>query len=121
MEATNENVLALLREVRDLLVPISACFEQDYRRIMRTKAEFAKFKGFLTAKRRQIFELLVDPQRFTQGEIAGQVGSSQPYVSQTVSALVERGWMEEDETGEGTYRETFPFREMLEENEDATE
>ncbi|HUT16234.1 MAG TPA: winged helix-turn-helix domain-containing protein [Anaerolineae bacterium] len=121
MEATNEDILALLREIRDLLVPISACFEQEYRRIARAKAEFAKFKSFLTPKRRQIFELLVGPRRLTQAEIASEVGSSQPYVSQTVSALMERNWIEEDEASQGTYNEVLPFTQMLEESQDATE
>ena len=114
MTDINEEILGLLREMRKLLIPISACFEQQYFEIRREQKELAEFQAFLTPTRAKIYPLLFDSRRLKQGQMAEEAGTSQPTVSTFIGSLLKRGWIQEDDTGEAPYREVFPFRKMME-------
>lgn len=113
MVGVNDGLQAVLTEIRDLLVPISECFREEYQRIQRERAEFARFKDSLTDVRGRIYPLLFDPRHLRQVEIGKEAGASQQTVSAFINSLLKQGWIEKDDTGELPYRERFPFREML--------
>jgi len=117
MTDINEEILGLLREMRKLLIPISACFEEEYSELQRRRQEFAEFQEFLgrSPARVKIYPLLFDSRHLTQVQMAKEAGTTQPTVSTFISSLLKRGWIEEDETGERPYRERFSLKDVTEE------
>jgi DNA-binding transcriptional ArsR family regulator len=96
MEENKEQgtVVELLMEIRDLLIPISHAYADEYEEAMRRDRVLQEKQSILdglgsTAARRRVFELLFDEERLTQADIARYVGISQPAVSQFVSALYD--------------------------------
>lgn len=122
MRDEEDNIQALLADIRDLLVPISGCFRLRYEQIQREQAEFEEFAESLTPVRRKVYPLLFDPRNLTQTEIAREVDANPSTVHRFVRALLERRWIEEDVSGEARYREKLPFRHMMEvENDEGQE
>lgn len=122
MSTSNDELLKTLKEIRDLLIPISACFEDQYLEVQRQrKAEKQEtFRAILTSARRKIYPLLFDPRRLSQVEIAKQVNITQPAVSQFVNTLLERGLIERLEDGDGVtvYRDKYNLLDVLQDMEE---
>lgn len=125
MTDSRDDILEALREIRDLLVPISAYFEKQYAEIQRQQSEekLKELEALLTTdKRRNIFPLLLDPRHLSQAEIAKKAETTQPTVSRFIKALLERGLIEEteDETGTMIYEDKFNLRKLMEARNDRT-
>jgi hypothetical protein len=107
--ADSDEILKILKEIRDLLVPISACFEEQFAEIQRERLG-TKLKGLealLTPIRLKICPLLFDPRNLTQTQIAEEANTTQPTVSRFINTLLEHGWIEPDETGAAPYKDKF--------------
>ena len=116
MVADRNELLETLREIRDLLVPISAGFEEQYLETQRRKlgSKLGKFEETLTATRKDIFPLLFDPRRLSQAQIAELAHTSQPTVSRFVAALVKEALIEQIEEEAGTvYRDKYGLAKLL--------
>jgi len=112
------DVLAVLREIRDLLVPISACFEDQYTEIRRRHlgARLDTFRNLMTDARKKIFPLLFDPRNLSQVEIAELAETTQPTVSRFVNILLEQGLItqSQDDNGHTKYGDIYNLRKELE-------
>lgn len=117
---SNENeVLILLRQIHDLLVPISACYEEQYEEIRRQRyeAKLEELESLLTtSKRRRIFACLFDERGLSQADIAKEAGTTQATVSRFVSVLVEHGFIEQvrGQTGTITYVDKHELHKRVE-------
>lgn len=118
MTGSDEEILEVLKKVHDLLVPISACFEEQFAEIQRQRfgAKFEELAALLTPVRRAIFPLLFDSRHLSQVEIAKEANTTQPTVSRFVSELLEHGLIEQtkDETGTTVYEDKFGLRGFME-------
>ena len=118
MTHSTDDIRPLLEEIRDLLEPISACFEDEYRelQLQRTEAKHEELEEMLTPTRRLIHALLFDPRRLSQQAIADEAGTTQPTVSRFVSALLERGLIEQtkDRNGNIVYQDPLGLRKLAE-------
>jgi predicted transcriptional regulator len=118
MVNANTEITELLQEIRDLLKPISVCFEEQYAEIQHQCLEerFEEFEELLTPARRDLFPLLFDPRRLSQAQIAEIVGTTQPTVSRFINALVERGLIEQtlDDTGAAVYKDPHGLKKLME-------
>jgi len=115
----SEEILEVLRNIHDLLVPISACFEEQYEKIQRQRfgSKLEELEMLLTtSQRRDIFPLLFDPRRLSQVDIAKEVGTTQSTVSRFISTLLKCGLIErtKDETGTVTYEDKFNLKRLVE-------
>lgn len=119
MTAQNDEALALLTEIRDLLSRIYICFEGQYLEIQKQRVgeKLEIFEGLLSSTRRRIYPLLFDPRRLSQTEIASRANSTQPTVSKFVSALLDHDLIEriEDEEGNTAYRDKYDLMKLLRE------
>lgn len=117
MDTNNDELLKILTEIKELLIPISACFEDQYLEIQKIKLgeKLQAFEDMLTPIRRQIFPLLFDPNIPSQVDIAKKVNTSQPTVSRFVNMLLEQGYIEqiEDEVGNVTYKDKYNLVKLL--------
>lgn len=122
MTQSNDDIRKLLKKIVQLLEPISACFEDEYRelQLQRTEAKLDQLKKMLTPTRRRIYALLFDPRRLSQQAIASEAGTSQPTVSRFVSALLERGLIEQakDRNGNVVYEDTLGLSTMMERSDE---
>jgi DNA-directed RNA polymerase specialized sigma subunit len=84
MDEYQQNILVLLKEIRDLLEPIS---EESRTQFLQEKLK--QFKAAITRKNRVIVPLLFDPRGLTQTQIAEEAEASQPTVSRLISELME--------------------------------
>ena len=100
---SEEQMLVLLQEIRDLLKPISACHEEQYQKLQsqQTKAKIDALKPLLTSVRQKIFQLLFDPKHLSQVEIAKMAGTTQPTVSRFIYTLMDLGIIESDTDDKG--------------------
>jgi len=120
MTDSRDDISEALREIRDLLAPISAYFEKQYAEIQRQQSEekLKELEALLTTdKRRNVFPLLFDSRHLSQAEIAKETNTTQPTVSRFIKALLEHGLIEEtkDETGTTIYEDKFGLRRLMEE------
>lgn len=115
MADPKDEILQLLKEVRDLLVPISGCFEEQYR-----EKKVKQFRGMLTPVRQRIYPLLLDDRRLLQEAIADDADTSQPTVSRFVTKLMESGLIREGSDSEGNpvYEDVFDLRRIAEVEDD---
>jgi DNA-binding transcriptional ArsR family regulator len=115
MTGPNDELLQLLKEIRDLLVPISGCFEDQYR-----ETKVKQFRELLTPTRRRVFPLLFHPRRLSQDKIAEAAQTSQPTISRFVSALLESGLIQEasDREGNPVYEDVFDLGSVAEEHDE---
>ena len=115
---SEEQRLVLLREIRDLLKPISACHEEQYQKLQsqQTKAKIDALKPLLTSVRQKIFQLLFDPKHLSQVEIAQMAGTTQPTVSRFISKLIELELIEpiEIEGGNVYYKDKYNLASLPE-------
>jgi DNA-binding MarR family transcriptional regulator len=116
MNANNDEVLEVLREIRDILSRIYACFEDEYVEIQKQKLQ-----RILTTTRKRIFPLLFDSRRLTQAEIAVEANTTQPTVSKFVTALLTEKLIEQvnHEDGSTTYDDKYGLVELLKETREA--
>lgn len=100
---SEEQMLVLLQEIRDLLKPISACHEEQYQELQtqQTKAKIEALKPLLTSVRQKIFRLLFNSKHLSQVEIAQKAGTTQPTVSRFISMLMDLEIIEPDEDDKG--------------------
>lgn len=115
----SKGILEVLGNIRDLLVPISACFEDQYKEIQRQQlgSKLEELEALLaTSQRRNIFPLLFDPRPLSQVDIAKEARTTQSTVSRFISALLEHGLIEQtrDETGAVIYKDRFSLRKLME-------
>jgi DNA-binding MarR family transcriptional regulator len=103
MDGSNQDVLTALGEIRDLLIPISACFEEQYAEIQRQRLgrRLEVFRNMMTETRKRILPLLFDPRGLSQVEIAELANTTQPTVSRLVNSLLEQGLISEIEDADG--------------------
>lgn len=117
MSLNNDDVLEVLKEIRDTLSRIYTCFEDQYLEIQRQKVgdKLEVLEDMLTPIRRNIYPLLFDSRKLSQVEIANRVGATQPTVSRFVSALLEQDLVEQIEDGEGnvTYCDKYDLVQLL--------
>lgn len=115
---TEEQILVLLQEIRDLLKPISACHEEQYQKLLsqQTKAKIEVLKPLLTSVRQKIFPLLFDSKPWSQVEIAQMAGTTQPTVSRFISTLMDLELIEptEDDKGNIFYKDKYNLANRLE-------
>lgn len=114
----SEEILELLRKIHDLLVPVSAYFEEQFAKTQRQRlgVKLEEFETLLTPVRRDIFPLLFDSRHPSQVEIAKEANTTQPTVSRFINALLERGLIEQtkDKTGTVIYEDKFNLRKLME-------
>lgn len=118
--ADSEEILEILRNIHDLLVPISTCFEEQSEEIQRRRfgPKFKELEALLTTElRRNIFPLLFDPRHLSQVDIAKEAGTTQATVSRFISALLKRDLIEQakDETGTVICVDKFNLVGLMEE------
>ncbi len=120
MPDPTDDIVALLTEVRSLLVPISACFEEPFAQICRRREKLKVLQALLTENTRRIYPLLFDPRRLAQADIAKEAGVTQPTVSKFLKRLRESGLVEEgeDDAGATFYRDKFALTTLMEESND---
>ena len=122
MTASNDELLIVLKETRDILSRIYVCFEDQYREKQAQKVaeKLASLKAMMTSVRERIYPLLFDRQRLSQAEIASRAETTQPTVSRFIAALLEQDLIEEtqSENGSVTYVDKYDFLELLEAHHD---
>jgi len=120
MDTSNNELLKILEEIRDLLIPISACFEDEYLDIQRQKKRLEDLKPMLTSIRRSIFPLLFDPRRLSQVAIAEEVTTSPSNVSRFTKTLLEKDFVEQikDENGNTVYQDKYNLVKWLQNAEE---
>ena len=115
MDGGEQDILRLLKEIRDLLVPISACFEEQYAEIRRQRlaAQLKAFAELMTPARRKIFPLLFE--NLSQVEIASRAHTTQPTVSRLINSLLGNGLIaeEKDVNGQTRYVDEFDLKREL--------
>jgi hypothetical protein len=119
MTDASHEILEILEEIRNLLKPISACFDEEYREVRAREQEVRvqRFRRLLTPRRRRIYPLLFDPRRLSQVEIAREADTKQPTVSRFVSALLKSELVQErtDSSGNRVYVDRYDLRKVAEE------
>ena len=117
VEWDNPEVLKVLEEIRDLLVPISYCFKDKYLEIRRdeTHEKLAALEELLTPVRRKIFPLLFAPEGVKQVELAKQAETNQPNVSRLIGILLDGGFIEQSVNDEGNvvFKDIYNLRELI--------
>ena len=115
----DDQVLEVLREIHRLLVPISACFEDRHKEVIKQQSEtkFKELEPLLTDQRRLIFPLLFDSRHLSQVQIAEEANTTQPTVSRFISALLEQDLIDQgkDETGTVVYKDKFNLAKRMQE------
>jgi predicted HTH transcriptional regulator len=91
MDEFEQEVLDLLRDIRELLVPIGQNARQQF---LKDKRQLVR--DVLTENNKRIFPLLVDSRRLTQDRIAKEAGVSQATVSRFISELKKRNLIVEE-------------------------
>jgi len=118
MTASNDELLTVLKEIRDILSRVYVCFEDQYREKQAQKAQekLEALKGMMTPERERVYPLLFDHPRLSQAEIASRTDTSQPTVSRFIAALLEQGLIEETQSKNGsvTYVDKYDFLELME-------
>lgn len=114
----NSEILIILEQIKELLIPISACYQDKYLEIQTQKAgeRLEKLKSLLnTNTRRQIFLLLFDHEGINQGEVAKKANTTQPTVSRFISSLLEEGFIESvnDGSGKNIYRDKYNLLKLI--------
>jgi DNA-binding MarR family transcriptional regulator len=117
MSVSNDELLSVIKEIRDILFRIYLCFEDQYLEIQKQKMgeKFEAFRAMLTPTRKRIYPLLFDPRHLSQVEIANEVNTSQPTVSRFVNALLAQDLIEEikNEDRPITYRDKYDLVKLL--------
>ena len=117
MSPNNDEVLVVLKEIRDTLSRIYTCFEEQYQDIQSRKIgdRLTTLQNILTPVRKSIFPLLFDSRRLSQSEIAREIGSNRSTVSKFLKALLELGLIEQIEDDDGTtrYHDTYDLATLL--------
>jgi DNA-binding MarR family transcriptional regulator len=121
MSDPTREIVGLLEEIRDLLIPISASFEEQYDEVQKQRRETKRrqLESLLTDARRPVYPLLFDVRRLSQDAIAREANTTQPTVSRFISALLEAELIGErqDQTGATVYEDTYRLMEFLEEDD----
>jgi len=114
MSATNDELLGVLKEIRDTLSRIYTCFENQYLEIQKQREKLAVLEDMLTPVRRKIYPLLFDRRQLSQTAIANEVGITQQSVSQFISLLLAQDLIDrvEDEDSNVTYRDKYDLAEL---------
>jgi DNA-binding MarR family transcriptional regulator len=118
MSENNDELLEVAKEIRDILLRIFVCYEEQYTEIQRKKAaeKLKALKAVLTtSERKKIYYLLFDPRNLSQTDIAKEVKVSQPAVSQCVNALLGQDLIEQakSENGKVVYKDKYNLAKLL--------
>ncbi len=99
----DQEVLALLHEIRDLLTQIAVCYEDQYAEIQQRRQEqkLEEFYALMTPIRWRILPLIFDPANLLQDQIAEKVGTSQPTVSKFITALSSADLIDQEKDADG--------------------
>lgn len=89
-DKTHQQIVALLKEIRDLLIPVSDEYRAAYEEREAVHARIAAIIN--TPQRRAIYELMNGSK--TQVEIAERAGVTQGTVSRFISTAAENGLVE---------------------------
>jgi DNA-binding MarR family transcriptional regulator len=105
MSQYEEDVIKLLIEIKELLTPISAHYEPEYKGTKQSQLE----EFLSTETKRRIYSLLFDPRKLSQIDIAKEANTTQPSVSRLIASLLEVDLIEKDkdENGKDYFREKF--------------
>lgn len=101
MSQYEEDVIKLLTDIRELLVPLYAHYEPEYKGTKQKQLE-----EFLSTQTKQrIYSLLFDPRHLSQTDIAKEANTTQPSVSRLITALLEASLVQKDvdENGKDYY------------------
>lgn len=115
MTGSTDDILMVLKEVKDLLLPISACFEEQYSEIRRQR--WNELEALLDPVRRRVYPLLFDRGHRSLRAIAKEAKTNHKRVKRFADTLVREGLITqtEDEPGEVVYRDIFYLAPLLEE------
>ncbi len=112
MNVPENPVQTLLKEIKELLIPISAHFKPEY---IGTKQK--QLDEILSTETKQkIYFLLFNPRKLSQSDIAKEANTTQPSVSRLIASLLDANLIEKDkdENGKEYYLDKFMFTEKLE-------
>lgn len=115
MEEENQQVITLLKDIRDILQRIDLCFEDQYLEKQKQKnaEKFSKFESILNDSRKKIFPMLFDNKHLSQSEIARIVGVDKSTVSRFIKDLLENDLIEQNKTDDKVYyRDKYGFSRM---------
>ena len=119
MSTDGDKLLEILTEIRNLLIPISVCFEDQYRQVQKRIKKLETLKAILTPIRRKIYPLLFDSRHLSQAEIAQEAGTTQPTVSRFINTLLEENLIEHsEEDGVAIYQDKYNLVELLQNTEE---
>ncbi len=117
MSTNSDEVLEVLREIRDIVSRIYVCFEDEYLTAQERKTgqRLQTLRDMLTDERKKVFPLLFDIPRLTQTEIARQAGITQSNVSKFIRALIDQELIEQirHQDGSVTYRDKYDLVRLL--------
>jgi CRP-like cAMP-binding protein len=117
--ANQNEMMDILESIHELLVPISACFMDQYQEIQKRQvgAKLAHLRSLLnTAVRRRVFPYLFDPRGLSQVEIANEADTTQATVSRLISLLLREGFIDQKsgDGGPAEYVDTYDLRRLIE-------
>jgi DNA-binding MarR family transcriptional regulator len=112
MIESEESAIKLLAEIRELLIPIAAHFEQEYAGTKRKQLE----ELLSTETKQKIFLLLFNVQNLPQTEIAKLTNTTQPTVSRLITSLLDAELIGKgvDENGKDYYIDKYGLSRKVE-------
>ena len=114
MAENDELILKSLTEIQDTLNKIFICYEDQYNDVKKKKGQFNSFKETVTENRRKILAMLFSPNHTSFTEIGASAGVSKQAVSQFVSQLIEKGFIDQTkQDGKTVYIDKFGFVERI--------
>ena len=115
MVETNLDILETLREIRDLLEPISRLSQEQF---LHDKVYL--LSETITERNRAILPLLFDPRNLSQDRIAQEAGVSQATVSRFIAELKRKKliWEEKDSNFNTRFIDRWNLIEYLEGEDD---
>jgi len=121
MASENDELLGVVKEMRDILLKIFECYEEQYLEIQRRKfgEKHDAFKKLLTPIRRKIFPLFFDPRELSQTSIANEVNTSKQNVNNFIALLLETDLVSKvvEKDGKVVYQDKYRLMNLLSEKE----
>lgn len=115
MTNQNDGIFDVLKDIRNLLIRIEACFDDQYLQLQEKKEKERIFRLILTEPRKRIYPLLFDEQHFSQNRIAKDTGVTQQAISSFIKVLLSEGIIEQSkEEGKVIYNDKYNFSMLIE-------